>query len=441
MRLTTFEKFVYYDDRPEYPWHVCVRLQFKGSIDPTAAESAFAVTLKRHALLTSHIKVINRSLQWVPAEDQLISQASKLLQSDLAFPELEYLNLEYQIGFRVVQSSSDGNLTLTFQMHHCCVDGKGALEVIGDWLLAYHQACADSESDITLPELDPSMLSQRNHLGFSLWQRIKMIPGQSYGLLGAGEFLLRTPVPLLHLASHSEIKSKIQYPAVLVHTFDSQEFNAIKEFARTKSCTINDYLICHVHLAIHQWRKARGEGNLKEWIRMMIPINLRSSFDDKIPASNVVGSIFIDRRGTDMLNIDQFLLEISQQMQLIKKHQIGFAFLWSLWLQNLIPGSLKKAANNNQCLNSTTLTNFGKVFDSHPLTNQQGVLGAGELRLSSVDVMAPIRPLNQATFAVCSYADKLSITLHYDATIIEPENAQSLLDQLAINLPQSIHLK
>ena len=49
--LTTMEEFIYWEDRPAYPWSCFVRLRFSGCLDRAAFESAVRTVLARHPLV------------------------------------------------------------------------------------------------------------------------------------------------------------------------------------------------------------------------------------------------------------------------------------------------------------------------------------------------------------------------------------------------------
>jgi NRPS condensation-like uncharacterized protein len=436
--LTTFEQFVLSDDRPSAPWVVCLRLQFNGELDRNKAQEAAQIALGRHPLLTSLITRVGRTLVWQPAPRELAAAKLQSVHVEDTYPDIPYLDIHRETGFRFYDSMTDGSSTCYFVFHHVCMDGKGAFQFIGDWLIAYDRLCGKRKELPQFPPLDQQLLARRTFYGRNIWQRFKMIPHQAVGLLGAREFVMRRPQPILpQVESFESPETPVGFPAGIVHCFEPDDLLALRAAAKRDGATINDLLIRDVFLALNRWRIANDADDQNAWLRLMVPVSLRSEFETEMPATNVVGSVFVDRRGKDCTDKNALLESIRRQMQMIKKHELGFAFLWSLWLQRWLPGGLQRVVRGEKCLSSATLTNLGRLFEDLTMPRRDGFLTIGNVELISVDGTAPIRPKNYAAFAVISYANRLSITLHYNSHAVPKESAKNLLQMVVTAIRES----
>ncbi|HIK93711.1 MAG TPA: hypothetical protein EYG03_17315 [Planctomycetes bacterium] len=436
--LTTFERLVFFDDRPSAPWIVCLRLCFEGELDRDKAQEATQISLIRHPLLTSLVEQVGRDLVWQPASKELAEAKLQSVTVDGTYPNLGYMDIRRETGFRLFDSMNDGSSTLYFVFHHICLDGKGAFQFIGDWLIAYDRLCGLRSELPDFPKLDEQLLARRTFYGRDLWQRVKMIPHQSVGLLGAGEFAMHRPQPILPDApTAGSDEAPEGFPPGIVHRFEPDELAALHSAGKDKGATVNDLLIRDVYLALNRWRIANDVNEPESWLRLMIPISVRSEFETEMPATNVVGSVFVDRRGRDCDDEKSLLEGICRQMHTIKRHELGFTFLWTLWLQRWLPGGLKKIVQGEKCLNSATFTNLGRLFEDLPLPRRDGFLSSGNMELLSVDGTAPLRPKNYAAFAVFTYANRMSISMHYNATAIPRTSAELLLEMLVAAIRES----
>ena len=95
------------------------------------------------------------------------------------------------------------------------------------------------------------------------------------------------------------------------------------------------------------------------WLRMMIPMNLRTTDDRLMPAANMVSSVFLDRRGPDFADPDRLLRGIHEEMDLIKRLHLGFTFIFSTAICRRFLGGLEKKVRADKCTISCIFTNVG----------------------------------------------------------------------------------
>ena len=161
----------------------------------------------------------------------------------------------------------------------------------------------------------------------------------------------------------------------------------------------------------------------------MIPVNLRTTFHRDIPAANIVGSVFLDRRPSEAVDSAELLRGIDGQMDRINWNQLGRTFLYSLQILHLLPGGLASQNRSDRCQVSTVLSNLGRVLTSSPLPRDDSErLVVGDATLESIEVLAPNRPSSCVSFVAINDANRLSILLHYDDRVVQGGDAHRLME-------------
>lgn len=461
IRLTTFEEFLFWEDRPAYPWSCFIRLQLTGRLNREALDSALRRALERHVLLRSRIEQRGRRLHWVAVDNPQPHVTWITGPTGKDMPTATHLDLREEIGLRlfVVEANNDNTCDLTLQFHHACCDGAGIFDFINDLLIAYAQECGETSARVQLPDLEPQRLARRGKYGLSFAKFLKIFRRQLVGLHGARQFLQRTPVPMVpHQARPNDESPPAQYPAILTHCFDREQTKALRDAAKSQDATLNDLLARDLFLAIAEWRRKMTigptaenvtesnsatdpmvtgpkpdagddvEGIESDWLRMMVPMNLRAAADRLLPAANVVSSVFLDRRGRQCDDPAELLQSIHDEMQLIRDNRLGLTFIFALKISKWLPGGLRKAARKDECTTSCIFTNLGKPLLRCRLPKDDQQLVAGNVVLKQINVLAPVRPYNCVTFSSNQYANRLTITLHYDPRPISATDAAALLD-------------
>ena len=312
--------------------------------------------------------------------------------------------------------------------HRAVCDGLGISQFIHDFMLFYSQQQGMSFRRRALRKYETSRLAQRGTLGLTWGKLLRMAPKQAVGLLGVRQFLMRKPVPLVrHERELPESPIANPFPAACSHRFTCAESERLRQFAKASGVTTNDLLCRDLFLAMDDFRRQEGAGDESQWLRLMIPVNLRSSGDRRLPAANVVGLIFLDRRGMQMAQPEQLLDSVRDEMQLIKENELGYTFVFSLHLNRLLPGGLRRAARGRQCNAWAVFTNLGRLVSFTGLPDIDGEVVCGDVRLVDLEVLPPLAPYMCVAFGAGWYAGRLSMSLRYDPRVLDSLQAAALL--------------
>jgi NRPS condensation-like uncharacterized protein len=438
--LTTMEEFLYWEDRPAYPWSCFARLRFSGCLDRTAFEAAVRVVLDRHPLLTAKVATGRRGrLRWASVENPapIVKWESGL--SNGGYPPATRLDLCEEIGIRFHVRTNSADSELIIQFHHVCCDGAGIAVVIRDLLVAYAMAFGSVPERTRLAALDPGRLAERGRFGLTARKLLRMVPDQLVGLRGARQFLSRRPAPVIpHRACPDDAPLPNNYPATVHRLLDRQSTAALRPAAMRLGVSTNDLLTRDLFLALAEWRSRQKIDDDGSWLRMMIPMNLRKTEDRLMPAANMVSSVFLDRRGPDFADADRLLHGIHEEMELIKRLQLGYTFIFSTALCRRFFGGLKKKVRADKCTISCIFTNLGNPFAHVPLPRNEECYAVGNATLENIDIVAPMRPYSCVTIAASLYAHKLNLTLHYDPRPLTEQQAAELMEIFVRRIEASI---
>jgi NRPS condensation-like uncharacterized protein len=424
------EEFLFWEDRPAYPWCCFVRMHFAGQLERPAFEAAVHTTLQRHPLLSSLVQKQGRKhLVWVA-----VARPEPRIQWQTAptggpFPPATHLDLQQEIGCRFHVVVDDQASELVIQFHHACCDGAGMFLFFHDLLLAYALAQGANSERVRLLPIDQQLLVGRGKYGLTLGQLVRMLPKQLVGLQGVRQFLMRTPCPVIpHQVADNEDPPPAEYPAVLGRVFDIADTAAFQAAAVQLGVTVNDLLIRDLFLALSEWRTRQNLPADDGWLRMTIPMNLRTAQDRGLPAANVVSSVFLDRRSADFSDPERLLRSVHEEMELIKRNRLGYTFVFSTHLVRQLPGGLRKQVRADKCTVSCVFSNLGKLTARTSLPRRGGCVVAGNVILQGLDLVAPIRPYACVALSTAIYTRKLLISLHYDPRPLTGAQAADLLD-------------
>jgi len=427
--LTAIEEFLFWEDRPAYPWSCFLRFRFSGQLDRDAFESAVTVALDRHPLLRSKIKKRRFGRLWWEVVDQ--AQPSIRWRTGSAedgFPTATHLSLFDEIGIRFDVVADASRSDLVIQWHHACCDGAGIFLFVHDLLIAYALAQGKHPGRLEFPVLDPNRLRQRGKYGLTVSKFLRMLPKQLTGLGGVRQYLTRSAAPIVpHEIRPDDEPPPEGYPAVRSWTFNAEETARLRKAAKGRQVTMNDLMARDLFLALATFRSGQNLAD-DRWLRMMVPMNLRSTDDRRLSAANVVSLVFLDRRDADYGDEERLLQSIHEQMDLIKRLHLGLTFVFSSYVCRYLPGGLKRRVRQGKSDISCIFTNLGRVLAHSPLLKNSGRLVSGNATLERIEAAAPIRPNLCASFAVYTYARELTVNLHYDPRVISSEQATCLLD-------------
>lgn len=439
MGLTAFEEYMLVDGRPAYPMDGFMRLSFSGRFDADGLSSALAVAMQRHPLLAARVRRGRRGRwEWFLAPDGPPPIRWLSEPPGEAYPPVSQpIDLTAESGVRLLVVEGPGHSDLVLHIHHACCDGLGAYQFATELLVAYSQAVGAPLTRPWEPLRGMENLRKRGSLGITAKRFLQLIPGQLLGLTDVGPFLRRRPVPLLPgKAQPDDSPLPAGYPATVFRQLEESELARLRQSAARQGVTSNDLMLRDLFLTLDQWRQQHAAEQGSDWIRVSVPINLRTLCNLTVPAANVVSMVFLDRRAQEMASSAALLRGLHDEMELIKRRHLGLTFVLSLQFTRALPGGLARAraSRADSCSATSVFSNFGTPLANAPFPQRDGRLEVAGLVLERAEAMPPWRPYTSAVFVAMVYAGRLSVGLHYDPRVFSATQAETLLGSFVARL-------
>lgn len=431
LRLSPFEESFLLDDHTGSALDILLGMELRGEVDRQAFELAFRQALERHPLLQAQPRrtrsgryewvLDNRypaELLWREVDDPTAAQPSesKVYATD-------------GVPTRVIMQQSPGKTHLTFHCHHTRTDGAGVFQFLGDLLIGYARR-VDEGCAIDLPSLDARRLRTRSQFGLNAWRLLQRLPKLAVGVHGIRQFVTRKPAVLVPTAASDDHASSSSASTRRIVEFSIEATAGLRATAKRHQASLNDLLARDLFLAIRNWRLERGFDAPADWLRLMVPINMRSAADAVMSAANVVSTVYLDRQPQDCLDPSALLQGIRDEMQLIKDKELGLIFVLSLAAAGTIPGGIGRLSRGQDCLATAVFTNLMRPIDHWALPRSQGLLTAGNLTIESLDIYAPLRRRTLVSCATLTYADRLRWCLRFDREHLSEADIDSFVAHL-----------
>jgi hypothetical protein len=430
MSLTPLEEYFFREDRQAYPWSFFVRLDFVGDVHRETAEKSLSNCMGRHPLLSSVVRCEDGRLVWQPVDKAMPIVRWTTAQAETAYLPAARLDVREEIGVRVHFAVGQESTRLIFQFHHASCDARGALAFIGDWLAEYGRAMGDGVDYGTPHIYDPALLDRRDCPGPAVTKPAEVLRVRWAGLLRAARFFMYAPAVLVdYRPAGDDDATPPGYPAARNYRFDEVASSEIRSAARRRGATVNDLLCCDLFLAIQAFRREMGQ-RPNAWLRLAVPVDLRTQTHRRMSAANLTGLVFLTRHAIACRNPAALLQGIHEEMCQVKAWRLARTFLRGLQIRRHLPGGIAHRVHGSKCQATATMTNVGEIFAGSQLPRKDGRLVAGNLLLESADFLAPIRPLTCVSLSACTYAGRLSLNLHYDPHGLSEGSAIRLFDTL-----------
>jgi hypothetical protein len=438
LSLAPFERYMLADDGPGHPMQFFCRLRFSGRLERAPLEKALQIALARHTLLRAVVRQSGRfCMHWVAAEKSLPTLHWINQEPTETLPPASYLDIRAAPGVVMTAVVGESKSDLVGQFHHAACDALGSFDFLGDLLTTYGDVVAGGKR-FRLKPLDPERLRQRASFGLTVGKRIKRAPGDLAALFRAKRFYKRRPAPLMPSMKAGAKPLPGAYPQGKFHRFGREETAALSRMATAFGASVNSLLVRDLFLAVSEWRTRQNVACRGDWLRIVVPTNMREVGDRRMPAANLVSLVFLDRQMSALEDPDALLATIVDEMQAVKRDALGMRFVLVLGLMQSFPRFLARGLGRRRGWATVLLTNVGPVLHNCHLPRADARLLVGGLTLEEFDFLPVIRRLEPVSFAVSTYAGKLTLGMHFDPRTVIAANASATLDLYVRRIRESI---
>lgn len=433
----SFERFMLADDRDEYPMAFWLTTEFSGNFQQAVFEQALLKALGRHPLLRSRIEGARLSQsRWIESVESMPFVDFGLKGVPKRYPAGQgaRIDLRRENGLRIWVRTSENGISMSFQFHHACCDALGAMQFLEDLFTGYDHYAHARVGSPPLKALSQSLHSTRADFGLSWPEKFWRFPIDVVGVLvGLGVFFCIRPVPIAasQTVSKGDVGPSDKCPELITHTFDESIFTKLQQVARLQKVTLNDIAISDLFCVLRAWNERQKAGSGSPVLRIMVPMSLREANLEQMPAMNYVGMVHLDRRGSRMKSARTLLEGVSWEMRFLKLLRLGISFSRCWKFLAMVPGGQRMMIPLGRCCATTVLSNFGRAFEGCALQRRNGRIVLGDMVLQSITGAPPIRPWVRATFTLTSYAERLTLAMHYDRTCLTRADAVAILQSYA----------
>jgi hypothetical protein len=311
-----------------------------------------------------------------------------------------------------------------------------------------------------MPEFQPAdsykLLQRENYdTGEAAAQRQKRSLGRIVGKVS--RLLLRSPVMLAgsaDLLRHADRSDATRYSvtdfglaasqsrpekphtAIQSAILTKDTHRALRAVAAQQNVSINDLFVREMMLLIRSWNRRGGLRFGWRWIRIAMPLSMRTSLHENMSAANVVSYALITRREIDCEDPRELLQSIHAQTSDVLYNREGIVCLKLFRILRKIPGAMRAFLSFKTVLSTLVLANVGDVrrrFGGRfPLSKGRWI--AGNVLVEQIHGVAPVRPNTRASMSIGDYAGELSISLRTDEHVINAEHSQEFLCEFVCRL-------
>ncbi len=466
MPMTSIEKFHWFDHRPEFPNVVYTRLRFDGEIDEAIARQAWQLAIERQPFADVEPKKIRGRWHWTLGPRGKGEQNSSFETwngTRFEFEKFAAQPPDWSYDEHPIRGSTGSYLgvfvwpladksnpgaTVTYRsevwlrVHHAITDGIGALIPVNEWMVIYGNLCGGQPPETGLQRFDPELLKRRNNLGLLKWQYIKHLWKQPVAMFGATKFAFRKTAKLIpdhDRPSSTQPSEKLtqnsdgsfgQYPSIIGAWLEPTQFNRLAAEAKSNEVMLNSVLLGQLYLALADWRTREDCHAEDDWIRVILPMSIRTSSDRRLPSANRATIVQIDRRGKDGRDLNKFYHLLNREILIIRGWQLEKIFLIAIRLLSCIEPLLVRGVKHDKSRGMAVFTNLGEPLRKNEKTRKVVVSKSQPdtyLRPCEFDLVGPVRQGTPANFSVARYDGRMRISLHFDNNVLSRKQATELL--------------
>ena len=436
LHMTPFEHYMFVDDRPAHPMTFAVQLRLSGQLDQEAFTQAVTSSLSRHPLLTALIGPAKGGKDcWIKADDLKPFLNWGQLNDPIKFPAGEFIDLRKETGLRIFVRHDDKNAVVTAQFHHAVCDGIGSYHYLGD--LLYEYAIRTGATDLPSPsDLPYARLKTRGRVSYDT-DNFRRPDGKPQRMWDEALKFMKNSNVVLKPDHKPQPKFNASFPGIESHEFDKQQYKALRLAAQANSQIINDLLVEKLFLTLSQWESKSPWFSQRRHVCVMMPMNLREPKDNDISASNAVSQSFVRYRRSDLKDGKTFRNALGNELRKLKHDRARIRFMhMTAGAYYFYPKTLKFCLDFKKCLATAILSNTGDPTKQF-LTNfpkENGQLRCGNLLLTDIAGVPPMRPGTNATISIFTYRRTLKICIRCDPNQFSQEETRQLLQMYVQNI-------
>ena len=426
------EEYFLRDSRLGYPMTMPLLFFFRGKANLGALEEAFAKTVLHEPLFCAFLQRHKHRRYWqiAPEVPRLVIETDALIEEHSGSEGIERivsLDPLRTPGVHCRYVPMADGFAIRLQIHHAICDGLGSIVFLGNWMAEYARLVGD-DSDLTANHPVPERIKLRTDLHIELphplsrWTIIRSFI-KELRIWFTRPVYRFSPQEVTNI-DHT-ISDNIDSPVLLWGTISSADIVRIRQKAQSMGVSLNSYLtgLYFQHLCNCLGVKKKSDGR---WIRLLVPTNLRKPIHSGIPASNMIGYSFLDRRARECTDSEAFYRSIDSDIDFVKKWSMAAMFITGVDMVQRIPFALSLVLSSRNCLATSVFSNIGNPIKvlPYPRFKDSGTIEVGGIKLDRIVGAPPIRPNTPFCCGLIQQNGEMTLSMIVDSARLGLENCR-----------------
>jgi len=390
-------------------------------------------------MLRARIDEAGKWPAWFAAEESSCDIDWATLGEPILDCDSSAVDLRVEPGLKIWVRTAQGTTRLRLRFQHACCDGLGALNFVEDLLILYTQQVRSEKNGVRLIPLEAKKLQTRGEVGYLLGhdRPEHRMTFRDYRVTAVQwvRLLARRPVALTptSVVESEPTGAEIGYATGVL---EAEEIHGLRRAAVGSKVSVNDLMLSDLFQTLGDWNNFAGQSK-KGWLRINVPVSLRTREDKSLPAANRLSFAFLSRRLSDCQDRKRLLDSVHTEMEIIRREHLSLGFLAGLAFVGGHRGLLPWFLERNRSFATIVMSNLGRPFARTSLPSREGRLVCGDVTLDEITGAAPIRPGTRASIAVIRYANRLLVNLKCDPQFFSPAETEKLLGEYMAKLRET----
>ncbi len=453
--LTVMERFLTWDDLPNYPKRFQIVMSLDGTLDPQAWKQSLDEAMLRHPMLLATIGDYDQrwempespsyQVAWVDRQDQ--SQSPDNIDSKIHDDPAQVASLLAKIerqatsdsiaNFRIAIIQNVTTTCIAFDVQHSACDGLGMRVLIEDLTARYDSLVEGNGENHRWRTLDQNRLLNRGECPAAKADASNRSSTWWEKLVHAYHFHFRGPAPLRRFGKRQRKLADSQSRESLIfrcRDLDLETMHQLRDNFIDNSIHVNEWAIAAFLETANEFKNR--EGSKRHRLRVSIPIDMRIRADVRLSATNKIGFAFIVSDQKLSGGGLALIASVKQQMEMIRKLNLGNDFVNLFQIAKNL-GTVARAVMSWPISFATSVvTNLGDVTarQRRDKRDSHGRSTAGDLKLHALYGWPPIRPGTQMGIGLCRYNQRLSVSVVFDGWVFTEAEVDRLFEDYVSRL-------
>lgn len=451
--LTAFEKYVLWDETESLPLSYFIELRFLDTFNIEVMEQSLTAASRIHPMIACTLGGSDNDPCWIHRPNFQVKIIRELESPPLQSNGRERpFDLHNESGARFYYRPLErGGCRFLFQVHHATTDAVGMRRLMIDALTLYAHATTPEKVDRSLripwSKIEPGLLKQRADLSdafggppsqpLTTWQRLKnaryfhfQLPTPIRGSVNRQASNAKPSETLVDAKVGAEVTPDADRFEPLEHLIiDRETSSQILEKSRKLELGVSDIALALLFETCSLWNQQHGDRNPRSRLRILLPYDLRSRIDLRMPATNRLSFAFLGRTQGDCSDLAKLIPSLKEEVESFSKSHLPMDFYGAIQGASKHPRLMRWAIRRSRNMATSVLTYVGDTSRGMQryFPEVDGVRLIGDARLDAILGAPPVRDNTNWTVGLCVNWGQLCISAAWNRDALTRKQCAELL--------------